>query len=116
MFVLVFIIWRLVDIIVAFLIPKLVHYLGNFSYPKDLLQFGLPKTIYSFANFDGVYYLRIAKLGYQQYEQAFFPLYPLLISFFSLFLKRSVVRSIYLQSSFFSGISNFFKIFKTRFN
>lgn len=32
-----------------------------------------------FANFDGVHYLSIAKSGYFQYEQAFFPLYPLLI-------------------------------------
>ncbi len=120
MFVLVFIIWRLVDIIVAFLIPKLVHYLGNFSYPKDLLQFGLPKTIYSFANFDGVYYLRIAKLGYQQYEQAFFPLYPLLISFFSLFFKNYLLSGLFISNlSFFLGLVIFLKYLKlvsTNFN
>ena len=33
------------------------------------------------ANFDGVHYTRIARWGYAQYEQAFFPLYPLLIRY-----------------------------------
>lgn len=31
------------------------------------------------ANFDGVHYLSIAEKGYYQFEQAFFPFYPLLI-------------------------------------
>lgn len=35
----------------------------------------------SFANFDGVHYLSIAQNGYFQYEQAFFPLFPLLIRY-----------------------------------
>ena len=33
------------------------------------------------ANFDGVHYLSIAERGYAQYEQAFFPLYPIIIGF-----------------------------------
>lgn len=37
------------------------------------------------ANFDGAHYLSIAQNGYFQYEQAFFPLYPLLIKYISLF-------------------------------
>jgi Gpi18-like mannosyltransferase len=36
-----------------------------------------------FANFDGVHYLSIAENGYFQYEQAFFPLFPLAIRIFS---------------------------------
>ncbi len=35
------------------------------------------------ANFDGIHYLRIAKEGYFQYGEAFFPLYPMIISFLS---------------------------------
>jgi hypothetical protein len=34
---------------------------------------------WGWANFDGVHYLSIAAHGYYQFEQAFFPLYPLLI-------------------------------------
>jgi Gpi18-like mannosyltransferase len=39
----------------------------------------MPSLITSLANFDGVHYVLIAKNGYAQYTQAFFPLYPLLI-------------------------------------
>ena len=35
------------------------------------------------ANFDGIHYLTIAKEHYYQYQQAFFPLYPLLIRLLS---------------------------------
>ncbi|MCX6706189.1 MAG: hypothetical protein NTV24_03765, partial [Candidatus Woesebacteria bacterium] len=37
---------------------------------------------WAWANFDGEHYLAIAKEGYHLAEQAFFPLYPLLIKFF----------------------------------
>ena len=51
-------------------------------YEEELINTGLPHFIWSFGNFDGVHYLRIAKDGYvYQYTQAFFPLYPLLIKF-----------------------------------
>ena len=39
-----------------------------------------PPFLRAFANFDGIHYIHIARYGYNQYEQAFFPLYPLLIS------------------------------------
>ncbi|OGE06124.1 hypothetical protein A2W70_05260 [Candidatus Curtissbacteria bacterium RIFCSPLOWO2_02_41_11] len=51
-------------------------------YEEELINTDLPHFIWSFGNFDGVHYLRIAKDGYvYQYTQAFFPLYPLLIKF-----------------------------------
>ncbi len=40
-------------------------------------------TLTPWANFDGAHYTRIARWGYAQYEQAFFPLYPMLIRFVS---------------------------------
>lgn len=36
--------------------------------------------ISAFANFDGVHYILISQQGYSQYEQAYFPLYPLTMS------------------------------------
>lgn len=39
--------------------------------------------LFSWANFDGEHYLSIAIFGYKHLEQAFFPVYPVLISFFS---------------------------------
>ncbi len=93
-----YLIWMALHFFVALLIPKIIPYLGNFAYPKDLLQFNLPKIIYSFANFDGAYYLRIARFGYQQYEQAFFPLYPILIRFFSFLLKNYLLSGLFISN------------------
>lgn len=43
--------------------------------------------IWSRANFDGFYYAKIARDGYQYLQQAFFPFYPQLIKFFQPFFK-----------------------------
>ncbi len=39
--------------------------------------------IFAWANFDGEHYLSIAIFGYKEFEQAFFPIYPMFISFFA---------------------------------
>jgi hypothetical protein len=57
-------------------------YHPSFPYADTLLpSFGLPRWVYSFANFDGVHYLTIAQSGYRSVDfiQAFFPVYPLVI-------------------------------------
>lgn len=52
-------------------------------YDKVLIPTGLPEWIWSFGNFDGVHYLKIAQEGYKaEYSQVFFPLYPILIKLF----------------------------------
>ncbi len=71
--------WKVAGTFAAALAPRVLPYLGHFSHPKTLTQFSFPQWIESFANFDGIFYLRIAHDGYSQYEQAFFPLVPLLI-------------------------------------
>lgn len=48
------------------------------------------------ANFDGVHYLSIAENGYGIFQQAFFPLFPLLIRGISQFLNFNLVNSSYL--------------------
>lgn len=45
------------------------------------------------ANFDGVYYLTIAQVGYGNNYQAFFPLFPLLIGATSIFFGGNYVAS-----------------------
>lgn len=80
LFVLIlFFFWRILDLIVSFYAPQFILYLGHFSYQKDLASINLPQFIKSFANFDGLFYLRIAEKGYSQFEHAFFPLYSVLI-------------------------------------
>lgn len=56
------------------------------------------------ANFDGVHYLSIAKNGYFQFEQAFFPLYPLLIRWLGKLLGGNFV----FAGLLISNISLFF--------
>src|SRR5690242_7110394 len=80
-----FFIWRVFTFVAAAIAPKLLPAFGNrFPYVEILRETGLPHWIWSFGNFDGVHYLRIAKDGYAyQYTQAFFPLYPILIKIVS---------------------------------
>ncbi len=68
-----------------------------------LIPSGLPQWIWSFANFDGVHYLTIAKMGYSaQFTQAFFPLYPLLIKFIApLFFNNFLISGLFISNIFF---------------
>ncbi|MEX1052767.1 MAG: mannosyltransferase family protein [Patescibacteria group bacterium] len=76
----IFLLWRAFDFVIAYFSPRFLPYLGHFSYVRDLDVIKLPDFIKSFANFDGLFYIRIAENGYSQFEHAFFPLYPGLIN------------------------------------
>ncbi len=104
--VLALLVWRLFDFLVALFAPRFIPYLGFFAYPGDIKNFQLPPWVYSFANFDGAYYIRIAKMGYHQYEQAFFPLYPLLIKLMSpFFANNHLVTGLLISNiAFLSGL------------
>ena len=81
--ILFWLIWRVGLFLLAWLATYLLPYRPSFPYAEALLaNSNLPAWIYSWANFDGVHYLTIAKQGYlgTGLIQAFFPLYPLLIS------------------------------------
>lgn len=71
---------RAIDFIISFAAQTAIPYLGFFPYTNILELTGLPRFLYSFANFDGVHYMIIARQGYQENEQAYFPLYPILIN------------------------------------
>ena len=47
------------------------------------VNFTIAPELFSWANFDGEHYLAISMFGYKFLEQAFFPVYPLLISIFA---------------------------------
>lgn len=80
-----FIFWRVWIFVIAFLGESILPIFGNrFPYVDLLKESSLPHWIWSFGNFDGVHYLRIAQDGYAyQYTQVFFPLYPIMIRLFS---------------------------------
>ena len=64
------------------------------------------------ANFDGGHYISIAETGYHTYQQAFFPLYPLVISLLSKLTGYSFVNSglIISHIAFFIGLIVFYKL------
>lgn len=96
---------------IAALAVQFMPYKGFFPYRDTLPLYRLPRIIYSFANFDGLHYLSIAD-GYRQYEQAFFPLYPLLIRFFSpIFAGNYLTTGLILSHvSFFIGIYYIYRL------
>jgi len=109
-----FLLWRGSLFIVAFFATLLLPRFGaRFPYVNTVLEpTKLPSWIWSFGNFDGVHYLRIAQNGYRDaFYQAFFPLYPLLIRFFNFLPKNvSLDTRIFVDPSFFYtalAISNF---------
>src|SRR3989344_6915504 len=57
--------------------------------PRDYF----PPVLYPLAGFDGAHYILIAKSGYGQFQQAFFPLYPLLINTLSKLFNFNVLLS-----------------------
>lgn len=78
-----FTIWRSSLILIAFFAVLFIPVFGGmFPYAdKVLIPTHLPSWIWGFGNFDGVHYIKIAEEGYKaQFTQAFFPLFPLIIS------------------------------------
>lgn len=80
--ILLFISWKALLLLVLFVSIKYIplafqdRFLGG-----GPLLFQISPELFSWANFDGEHYLSIATYGYKGLEQAFFPIFPLLISF-----------------------------------
>lgn len=94
---------------VAFIAQRFVPYLGFFPYKELLVEYNLPTWISSFANFDGIHYLLIAKQNYSQWEQAFFPLFPLLIHFIFFIVPNYLIAALLLSNGTFIVGLLFFK-------
>lgn len=86
----VVVLWRIMLFWLSYSADLFLVYQPSFPYFNILDLTGFPRWLYSWANFDGVHYLRIADAGYKggALIQAFFPVYPLLLraiaDFFSL--------------------------------
>jgi len=82
--ILAFFIWRTILGLFAFFLAKNNFPLHpTFPYYLSELAHKYPRSLSTFAFFDGIHYLRIAEHGYVDTGiQAFFPLYPLIIRFF----------------------------------
>ena len=102
----IFLLFRVIDLAIIYIASFFIPYLGFFPYKEIAQQYNLPKFITTLANFDGVHYLLIAKNGYTQYQQAFFPLYPLLIRLLSpLFSSNYLLTGLFISNfSFLLGL------------
>ena len=99
-----FLIFRMIDILIIVFAQNIVPYLGFFPYKEIQGQYQLPSFFSALSNFDGVHYLLIAREGYNQYQQAFFPMYPILIKYVSvLFWGNHLLTGILLSNGFFLG-------------
>ena len=92
---LMFLTWRFLLIIISFFAIYFVPlgYKDRFLGGGPINYRSIPE-FFSWANFDGEHYLSIAIFGYKNLEQAFFPVYPLLISFFSRPFSSDLISSL----------------------
>lgn len=58
------------------------------------MNYQMSSKFFSWANFDGEHYLSISIFGYKNLEQAFFPVYPKLISFFAKPISYDLISSL----------------------
>lgn len=99
-----FILWRLALEVIVFVSPFLVPLHDGYNGPTP------------WTNMDGIHYIRIAKEGYFQYGEAFFPLYPLLIRWVAAFSHLSLPSAGALISNigFFFGLIIFYTLLKKK--
>jgi len=103
-----FLIWRILIFIPIFLAPYFVELQNKFLGGEKENYLSNP-YLWSWANFDGEHYLSIARKGYEGGEQAFFPLYPLLINFFG----GGVLSAILISNvSFLIALIGLYKLIK----
>jgi len=112
---LVFVSWRLSLVLITLvgieLFPLREGFLGGgtLNYLKNPL-------FWSWANFDGVHYLIIAKQGYYQYQQAFFPFYPFLVRFVALIFKNYLFSGLLVSHlSLLAAIVLFYRLVRLDF-
>ncbi|MEK7518061.1 MAG: hypothetical protein AAB583_05965 [Patescibacteria group bacterium] len=94
-------------------------YLATFLIPLQIkftaaLDFGLrlPYLVWIWGNFDGTHYMEIARNGYHPSENAFFPLYPLLIKFlYETFRLIGVYLPYLFSSQIISNLAFFLSLF-----
>ncbi|GIW62209.1 MAG: hypothetical protein KatS3mg090_0035 [Patescibacteria group bacterium] len=89
---------------------------AKYFFPYRDVLLGYSSASWSaFGNFDGVHYIKIARDGYDNFQQAFFPLYPLLIRLVAPFFGGNYLTAGLFISwiSFFSGIWVWFQVGKT---
>ena len=96
----IFLFWRVGLFVLAGIAGILIPFGNKFPYADALLMnSSLPKFIWSFANFDGVHYLTIAKSGYvANFTQVFFPVFPILMHYLNLFINNYILSGLIISN------------------
>ncbi len=120
--VLIFTSWKVILLLTLFLSINFIplaftdRFLGG-----GPIVFKVSPYLFSWANFDGEHYLSLSLYGYKSLEQAFFPIFPLLISVFAKPFSQTVLTSIISHTiigliisnaSFLIGLVYLFKLIK----
>lgn len=88
------------------------HPSGGFPYAEYAARAKLPDFLRFLTNFDGTQYLIIAESGYFTYQQAYFPLYPLLASVFGRYLLLGNTPVALILISFVSFVTSLWLLSK----
>lgn len=107
-----FIAWRVGLVLFLLVAMKLVttkvDFLGGGA--STGLYFTNP-LLWAWANFDGVHYISIAEKGYLQFQQAFFPFYPMVVRFFARLTGEYLITGLFVSNlSFLAALYLFFKL------
>lgn len=102
--IILFVVWRLILQCVSVAAPMVISLHDGYNGPVP------------WANMDGIHYLRIAREGYFQFGEAFFPLYPLTIRFFAALthLPSEWIGVFVSMTGFLAGLIILFDLVKTR--
>lgn len=93
-------IFVIVHVLILYNLPPQINEL-HFPYKGELEVIYKPKELTRLANFDGIQYLTIATEGYREFQQSYFPLYPLSIALFSKFIANKLFAGIGISTIFF---------------
>ncbi len=101
---------RCIELIATIIAMFTVPYLGFFSYGAVIREHSNLPLVQALANFDGIFYIRIALNGYSLTEQAYFPLYPILLYNVSTLVGNPIIAGALISYiSFFLGVWVFYK-------
>jgi len=108
--------WRLgllaVSALAGIILPlRLDYFGGNFSGNTS------SSLLWGWANFDGLHYLSIASSGYNLYQHAFFPLYPLLVRLLGRLLHDYYISGMFVSHlTLIAGLFLFFRLVRLDFS
>src|SRR5579883_2124781 len=86
----IFIGFVILHICISYFLPSFIQ-VSPFPYDNLLRKYFSFYPYTSFANFDGYQYISIAKMGYNQLQQSYFPLFPIMIAVVAFIVLKNYI-------------------------